>query len=99
MEINNWFDFALSTVFTLGVIFVLLPMGINFSFSAIKYIFKNGFRKFPESINTNAYGKYPLELLFVGVFSLSFSIWFLFIDQGGNLYMYYTEVTHYITEN
>jgi len=95
MEINNWVDFFLYTLFTLGVIFVLVPIGINFSFSALKYILKHGIGKFPKGANTKAFGKSPLEILTVGFFSLSFSAWYLFIDQDGHIYKYINEVSSY----
>jgi len=96
MEINNIVNFILYSVFTFGVILVLIPLGLNFTYGSIKHIHKHGISKFQNYAVQKIYGKYPLEMLLIGIFGLSFSIWYLFIDQGGNLYMYYTEASKYL---
>ena len=96
MEVKNIVDLILYTAFTFGVIFVLIPLGLNFTYSSIKHINKHGIEKFEnKAIYKMFCSKYPLEMLFIGLSSLFFSVWYLFIDQGGNIYMYYNETAKY----
>jgi hypothetical protein len=96
MKIESIFDFSLYTVFTIGVLFVLVPMGINFTVAGVKSAKLYGLGKFPEHVLVRRFGKSAIELLFVGIFALVFSVWYLFIDQGGHLRNYISEASQYL---
>jgi hypothetical protein len=86
LEINNWVDFFLYALFTLGAITIGLPMGVLYTFAGIKYFRIYGLKKFPKNIDANKYGKSSIEALFVGFFMIGSSVLYLFIDKGGHLY-------------
>jgi len=56
-------------------------------------MYKNGLRKFPKTQNRRIFGNGPLEMLFIGAISISLSIWYLFVDRGGNFQLYIKEVS------
>ena len=99
MKIETLFDLSLYTVFTVGVIFVLVPMGINFTVAGVKYAKLYGLGKLPEGVLDRRFGKSAIELLFIGVFALVFSLWYLFIDQGGHLVNYISEASQYLQDD
>ncbi|MDQ7074670.1 MAG: hypothetical protein Q9O24_05840 [Gammaproteobacteria bacterium] len=101
MEINNWVEFFQYSIFTLGVVFVLFPMGVNFTYAGIKYFKKYKFSKFPNSMD-KSFGEYPHEMILIGLFALSFSIWYLFFDVdgagGGNLINFLRESKEFLVK-
>ena len=86
LEINNWVDFITSTLFTLAVILIGIPMSIYFIKKGIEGFIKFGFEKFPKGFVDLDLGSSFFELLFIGLFIGGFSIWYLFIDKDGQLF-------------
>ena len=99
MEVNTWVDFLLYTSFTLGIILVGLPMGISYTFVSIRFLIKQDNTPYHKLVDTEFYGKSPYETLFVGLFMLSASIWYLFIDLGGHLILCFNNVSTYFAGN
>jgi len=95
LEINNWLDFIQYTAFTLGVLLVLIPIGVNFTYSGVKFFIKYGVKKLPKDVTKFTSVTYAYEMLFIGFFAVFFSIWYLFFDNVGNLYNYFLEVKKY----
>lgn len=95
MEINNWFDFILYTTFTIGTLFISLPSGIWALKKAIEGVIRFGWGKLPFGFIDGDWGKSPLELFFVGIFGIFFSIWYLLIDKGGHLFYCIKEVREF----
>lgn len=96
MEIENLFDFILYTVFTIGVVFVVVPMGINYTIAGVRYAKLYGFGLLPENLAARKFGKSAAEFLAVGVLALAGSLRYLFIDQGGNLSNYLSQASQYL---
>ena len=99
MHINNWFEFFLYTIYTAGVIFVLIPMSVKLTINTIRYILKNGFVAYHKTKRKRLFGDTPQQTLFIGLTGLGLSIWYLFIDRGGNLFMYYKEIPKFLNLN
>ncbi|ABE55722.1 hypothetical protein Sden_2442 [Shewanella denitrificans OS217] len=78
--------------FTLLVLVAGLPMGLINTIGGINLLRKYGFKDVPKNMLGRAYGKKPIEILFVGVFILTGSFWYLFIDNGGNLFNFWSEL-------
>ncbi|RZQ97135.1 hypothetical protein D8T25_19480 [Vibrio vulnificus] len=95
MEINNWLDFVLTTTFFFGVIFILIPQGVNYIYVGVVGVIK--YKKYRYDKGTDIYriGKNVFEIVGVGVFAIAFSIWFLFFDKGGHLFHYPAEVMRF----
>ena len=98
MEINNTLDLILYVVCTIATLFILLPMGISCTVGGIKLFIKYRFKTLPENLLARKYGKTSIEVLFVGFFSLVFSLWYLFLDKGGNLVNLFNEVTKFLSK-
>ena len=96
MQIESTFDFVLYTVFTVGVIFVLVPMGINYTVAGVRCAKLYGFGELPEGLAVRRFGKSGVELLVLGLIALVGSLWYLFIDQGGNLANYLSQASTYL---
>lgn len=93
MQINNWFDFIAYTLFTLGVVFIGIPVAIFSLKKGIEGFIKFGCGKLPNSfINHKDWGKRPSELFFVGLFMGFGSFWYLFIDNDGNLFFWFKQI-------
>lgn len=92
MEINSFLDLVLYFIFTLMVLIGALPIGVLCTISGLKLLSKYGFKEIPENILGRAYGKKPLEVLVVGIFALVVSFWYLLIDNGGNLFNFWSEL-------
>ena len=92
MEINNLLDLILYFIFTVMVLVGALPIGILCIISGLKLLRKYGFKELPENVSGRAYGKKPLEVLVVGLFALVVSFWYLLIDNGGNLFNFWSEL-------
>jgi len=69
-----------------------LPMGLINTVGGLKLLKKYRFKDIPENMQGRAFGKKPLEILFGGLFCLTGSVWYLFIDSGGNLLNLWTEL-------
>ncbi len=55
--------------------------------------------KLPKYFIDSGWGKTSLELLFGAIFSISFAIWYLFIDKGGHLFYWLNEVKDFFTQS
>ena len=92
MQINNFFDLFIYTIFTLSVIFIGIPSSIYLLIKAIKGITLYGWGKFSNGFIDSDWGKSPLELIFIGLFGLAFSFWYLLIDKNGHLFLWIDEM-------
>lgn len=92
LGINNFLDLFLFFAFTLAVIIVSIPMGVMGIVGGVKVFMRYGFKKIPEDIFIRHYGKNAIEIIFVGMFSMGFSLWYLFVDKGGQLFNLCTEM-------
>ncbi len=48
--------------------------------------------KFPDGFIDSDWGKTPLELIFIGLFVLVFSFWYLLIYKNGHLFLWIDEM-------
>ncbi len=96
MEINTWIDFVISSVFTIGVLFIGLPLGVKLSYHSIKRLTLKG--NIPYSRNTiiKQFGKTPIQTLLIGLFGFVVSIWYLFFDRGGALILFYANASSFL---
>ncbi|MEX6316295.1 hypothetical protein AB6G19_24200 [Providencia manganoxydans] len=83
MEINNWVDFFLYTAYFTGVVVILIPLGVNFIYVGIAGVIKHKKIKYDKGTDIHRIGRNVFEIVGVGVFAISFSVWFLFFDKGG----------------
>ena len=97
MEINNWFDFIIFTVFTLAMIVIGIPGSIYLIKKGVEGFIKFGFDKFPKGFIDADLGSSAFELLFIGLFMGVTSIWYLFIDKGGQLFNCLNEVKKFFS--
>ena len=95
MEIHNWFDLIIFTLFTLAVILIGIPMSIYLMKKGIEGFFKFGFDKFPKAFMDVDLGSSFLEVLSIGLFIGGFSIWYLFIDKDGQLFNWLNEIKRF----
>ncbi len=97
MEINNWFDFIIYTVYFFGVALIILPTGILFLWLTIRKLIKMKPPKYEERHYKYFSARNVFEVCLAGVFSVIFSVWYLFFAKGGNLFLYPTEVMKFFT--
>ncbi|WP_235676631.1 MULTISPECIES: hypothetical protein [unclassified Vibrio] len=95
MEINNIVDFLIYVPFTIAMLLVGLPVGIIHTIKGVKLFMKYRFQKLPSDLRTRSIGNNALEVFFCGSFSLAVSVWYLFIDKGGNLVFMWKEVIRF----
>ena len=82
----NGFDLAIFALFTFSVIFIGLPLSVYLIKKGVDGFRRYGFNKLPQGfLLEQGLGKYSIEILFYGIFLFSFSIWYLFMDKGGQL--------------
>lgn len=96
MEINNWIDFLISSVFTIGVLFIGLPLGVKLSYHSIKRLTLKGNTPYSKNTIIKHFGKTPIQTLFVGLFGFVVSIWYLLFDRGGALVMFYANASSFL---
>lgn len=97
MEINNWVDFFLYTAYFTGVVVILIPLGVNFIYVGIAGVIKHKKIKYDKGTDIHRIGRNVFEIVGVGVFAISFSVWFLFFDKGGHLFHYPAEVMRFFS--
>ncbi|QPB86106.1 hypothetical protein CWC22_024225 [Pseudoalteromonas rubra] len=95
MEINNWFDLFIYTLFTLGIVVLVLPAGIYYIRLSYIAFARYGFGKLPKGSPASGIAGSALGILFLGVFAILVSLWYLFLDKGGNLFYFYSEVVEF----
>lgn len=97
LEINNWVDFFLYTAYFTGVVVILIPLGVNFIYVGIAGVIKHKKIKYDKGTDIHRIGRNVFEIVGVGVFAISFSVWFLFFDKGGHLLHYPAEVMRFFS--
>lgn len=86
MEINNLFRLVIFGLFTLAVTLIGLPVSIYLLKKGIEGFVKYKFTKLPDKfLIAPGLGNYSVEIIFYGLFLSTFSLWYLFIDKGGQL--------------
>jgi hypothetical protein len=95
LEINSWLDFALYTAYFVGVILILVPLGVRFIYAGVMGVIKHGRFRYGKGDEIYRFGRNALEIVGVGLFAISFSVWFLLFDKGGHLFNYPTEIMRF----
>lgn len=86
MQINNWFDFAILSLFLLGLVLIGMPLAIYLLYKGVLGFVKYKFKKLPSDFfRFPGFGTYSFEVIFYGLFLLIGIIWILFFDKGGQL--------------
>lgn len=88
MEVNNWVDLGLYTLYTIGVLFIVLPLGARCLYVGARALFVWKIIKFEKESNVRIYAGTSIELLISGTFAVVASAWYLFIDSGGHIIQY-----------
>ena len=90
------FDFAIFSLFTLAVIFIGFPGAIYLLKKGIEGFLKYRFSTLPENFMiTSGLGKYSVEVICYGSFMLTFVLWYLFIDKGGQLFNFINKIVSF----
>lgn len=97
MEINDWYDFLINTTWFMMILLIGAPLSVNYIYVAIYGLVKEKKTKYDKDTAIYQLAKNIYELLGMSVFLLSYSIWFLFIENGGNLFRYPREVLRFFS--
>ena len=103
MEINNWFDLIIYSVFTIGVLIIGLPQSIFLITKGLEGWIKFGCcNRLPNNfIHSNRLedvgAESPLGILIFALVMLVIFIWYLFIYKGGNLFFWFKEVKEFFS--
>lgn len=97
MEINNWFDFIIYTIYFFGVVIVILPTGVIFLWLTLKNLVKMRTPRYEIKHYKYFSARNKFEVCVAGVFSVVFSVWYLFFAKGGNLFLYSSEVMRFFS--
>lgn len=82
LQINNWLDLVISTLFIVGVMLIGLPLSIYLLKKGVEGLIKYRFGKLPNNFMIiSGLGSYSIAVLFYGLFIFAFSIWFLFLTK------------------
>lgn len=86
MQINNWFDLIIFTLFTFAVMVIGFPISLYLLKKGIEGFGEYKFKKLPKAyLIAPGLGTYSFEVAFYGILIFAFTIWYLFIDKGGQL--------------
>lgn len=97
MEINDFYDLFLYSSFFIMVLLIVLPVGTLVTYKALALLIRDKKIKLEEDSIVAGISKNAFELVFIGLFSLGSSIWYLFFDGGGNLFRYPIEVLRFFS--
>jgi len=103
LEINNWFDLIIYSIFTIGVLLIGIPSSIYDIKKGINAWIRFGCcTKLPTSFiisnNLETYGvKSALGIILLGLFLGISSFWYLFIDKEGNLFYWLKELKEFFS--
>ena len=98
MKIDNGFDLSIFALFTIAIILIGLPTSLYLFKKGIEGFRKYKFGKLPKGyLIVPGFGTYPLEVLFYGLFIFAFSMWYLFIDNGGQLQNFINEAGNFLS--
>ncbi|EMY5614879.1 hypothetical protein KPO69_000097 [Providencia stuartii] len=97
MEINNWFDFIIYTIYFFGVVIVILPTWVIFLWLTLKNLVKMRAPRYEKKHYKYFSARNRFEVCVAGVFSVAFSVWYLFFAKGGNLFLYPSEVMRFFS--
>jgi hypothetical protein len=97
LQIDNWFDLIIFSIFTFAVILIGLPASLYLLNKGIKGIREYGLKKLPPNfLAAPGLGTYSIEVVFYGVFIFAFAMWYLFIDKGGQLINFISEARAFL---
>ncbi|KHD27638.1 hypothetical protein HZS38_04710 [Xenorhabdus nematophila] len=96
MEINGWMDLTLYTIYFFGVVIVILPTGCIFLWLTLKGLIKMRAPRYEIKHYKCFSARNRFEVCIAGVFSVVFSVWYLFFAKGGNLFLYPSEVMKFL---
>nr|WKT24897.1 hypothetical protein AIHLHEEL_00025 [Escherichia coli] len=74
MEINNWFDFIIYTIYFFGVVIVILPTGVIFLWLTLKNLVKMRAPRYEKKHYKYFSARNRFEVCVAGVFSVAFSV-------------------------
>lgn len=94
LEVDSFVDLTTYTIFTLMVV-LGIPFMINLTFKGFLGLKKYGFKKLPKHFMDRKDATYALEAIGAGLFMIIGSIWYLFIDNGGNLFFWFKELKEF----
>lgn len=97
MEINSWFDFIIYTIYFLGVVVIILPVGVVFLWLTLKNLIKMRTPIYERKHFKYFFARNVIEVCIAGGFAVIFSVWYLFFAKGGNLFLYPAEVMKFFT--
>jgi len=100
LRINNWLDFVVLSIFTLGIAFIGIPLSLYLLKKGIDGFVKYRFSKLPNNylIDTGL-GTYSLEIICYGLIIATTVFWYLFIDKGGQLFNFINEIRLFWSKN
>ena len=97
MDINNWFDLLINGLFISAVVVIGIPSSLYLLGKGYKGYKRHRFEKLPANfLAAPGLGTYSIEVAFYGIFLLSFSIWCLFFDNGGQLIIFTNEAKAFL---
>lgn len=94
MEINNWFDFIIYTIYFFGVVIVILPTGVIFLWLTLKNLVKMRAPRYEKKHYKYFSARNRFEVCVAGVFLWLFLFGICFC-QRGNLFLYPSEVMRF----
>jgi len=98
LQINNWFDFAILSLFLLGLVLIGLPFSIYLLYKGIIGFVNYKLKKLPSNFfRFPGIGNYSFEVIFYGLFLLVGIIWIIFFDKGGHLFSLIHEINDLIS--
>lgn len=97
LQTNSRADIIIYSLFTLGVIIIGLPVSIYLLRKGIEGFLEYGLKKLPENyLIAPGLGSYSVEIFFYGLLMISFSIWYLFFDKGGQFINLLNEIRFFL---
>ncbi len=76
-------------IFTIAVLIIGIPLCLYLLKKSIEGFVNYGFGKLPKNylwIDASL-GTYALKILLVAIFQLCLTVWYLFIERGGHLFL------------
>lgn len=82
MEINNWFDFIIYTIYFFGVVIVILPTGVIFLWLTLKNLVKMRARDTKKSTTSISLQEIDLKCVLQVFFLWLFLFGICFLPKG-----------------
>lgn len=82
MEINNWFDFIIYTIYFFGVVIVILPTGVIFLWLTLKNLVKMRAPRYEKSTTSISLQEIDLKCVLQVFFLWLFLFGICFLPKG-----------------